>query len=431
MPRDDAAFHTLLEWDEDDDDNDQYDENSQRRRLALFVVGTAVIARLRRKERRRASRAYLTRPSLPPVPRADSAWAYLYGARIDRAFIVTMGVDVRTFHFILERGFAELWDSTPISRDDVRPHGVPRLEKRSLDAAGGLGLVLHYLNSTMLLVTLQQVFAIVPSVSSCYLHFDLKLLHRALLKIPEAKIAWPGEDKMAEWAAMLRVRHPHILYGIGFVDGVHQPLECHGEEEVQNANYNGWFASHFTSNIFTFGVDGTIIYCAVNAPGSWHDAIVAQGLYRRLIDYTPAPYYIISDTAFPSNNALATKIMKPLKQDFGDWPADPLERARLFRFNQQLVSSRQAAQWGMRSLQGSFGRLRMPMPSDDHCFRQLLLNVVSRMHQVRTRLVGVNQIKTVYERAWRESGLYDKFEEMVFRDIQKSDRIGKYYDLVF
>jgi hypothetical protein len=334
MPRDAAAL--LLEWDEDDDDDDQYDENFRRRRLALFVVGIAVIAGLRRKERRQASRAYLTRPSLPPVPRADSAWAYLYGARIDRAFIVTMGVDVRTFHFILERGFAELWDSPPISRDDVRPHGSPRLEKRSLDAAGVLGLVLHYLNSTMLLVTLQQVFAIVPSVSSCYLHFGMKLLHHALLKIPEAKIAWPCEDKMAEWAAMLRVRHPHVRHGIGFVDGVHLPLECHGEEEVQNAYYNGWCASHFTSNIFAFGVDGTIIYCAVNAPGSWHDGIVAQGLYRRLIDYTPTPYYIISDTAFPSNNALATKIKKPLKQDFCDWPAAPVERARLLRFNQQL-----------------------------------------------------------------------------------------------
>jgi hypothetical protein len=428
MLRNAAAFQ--LAWDDDDDDDDdRYDEFTRRRGIAGFVLGMAVIARLRRKERRREARAYLTRCSLPPVPREDSAWAYLYAARVDRAFIVTMGVDVGTFHLLLERGFAQLWNSTPITREDVRSHGTPRLQKRSLDAAGGLGLVLHYLNSTMSLVTLQQVFALVPSVSSRYLHFGLKLLHRTLLRMPQAKIAWPSRDTMGEWSAMLRVRHPLVKHGIGFVDGVHLPIECHGEEEVQNAYYNGWCASHFTSNIFAFGVDGTIMYCMVNAPGSWHDAVVAQGLYVRLLKHTPEPYYIVSDTAFPSNNALAKKIKKPLKQDFVQWPEDPRERAKLFRFNQQLVSSRQAAEWGMRSLQGSFGRLRIPLPSDDLHFRQLLLLVVCRLHQLRTRVVGVNQIKTVYERAWRESGLYDKFEEMVFKDIQRSDRIGKFYDL--
>jgi hypothetical protein len=77
-----------------------------------------------------------------------------------------MGVDVATFHSILERGFAELWNSTPTTREDVRSHGAPRLQKRSLDAPGGLGFVPHDLNSTMSLLTLQQVFALVPSV--CY-----------------------------------------------------------------------------------------------------------------------------------------------------------------------------------------------------------------------------------------------------------------------
>jgi hypothetical protein len=432
MPRNEAAaFQTLLAWDDDDDDDcaEQYDY-SRRRAFAAFILGIAVIARQRRKQRRRDARAYLTRPSLPPVPRADSAWTYLYSARLDKSFIVTMGVDVATFHLILEQGFAGLWNSTPITRQDVRSHGAPRLQKRSLDAPGGLGFVLHYLNSTMSLFTLQQVFALVPSVSARYLIFGLKLLLRTLLDMPEAKIAWPSEDTMAQWSAMIRVRHPPVKHAIGFVDGVHLPLECHGEELVQNAYYNGWCASHFTSNIFAFGVDGTIMYCTVNAPGSWHDAIVAQDLYHRLLERTPEPYYIVSDTAFPSNDALATKIKKPLKQDFSNWPQDPLERAELFRFNRQLVSCRQAAEWGMRSLQGSFGRLRIPMPSDDARFRQLLLLVICRMHQVRTRLVGINQIKNVYERAWRESGLYDKFEQMVFGDIQRSDRIGKFYNLV-
>jgi hypothetical protein len=88
-----------------------------------------------------------------------------------------MGVDVATFHLILERGFAELWNSTPITCEDVHSHGAPQLQKHSLDAAGGSGFMLHYLNSTMSLFTLQQVFALVPSMSARYLIFGLKLLH--------------------------------------------------------------------------------------------------------------------------------------------------------------------------------------------------------------------------------------------------------------
>jgi hypothetical protein len=110
MPRNEAAaFQTLLAWDDDDDDDcaEQYDY-SRRRAFAAFILGIAVIATQRRKQRRRDARAYLTRPSLPPVPRADSAWAYLYSARLDKSFIVTMGVHVATFHLILEQGFAGL-----------------------------------------------------------------------------------------------------------------------------------------------------------------------------------------------------------------------------------------------------------------------------------------------------------------------------------
>jgi hypothetical protein len=251
----------------------------------------------------------------------------------------------------------------------------------------------------MLLFTLQQVFALVPSVSAQYLIFGLKLLHCMLLDMPEAKIVWPSKDTMAQWSAIICVHHPPVKHVIGFVDGVHLPLKCHSKELIQNTYYNGWYISHFMSNIFAFGVDSTIMYCIVNAPGSWHDAVIAEDLYYHLLDRTPKPYHIVSDTTFLLNNALATKIKKPLKQDFCNWPQDPLERAKLFWFNRYLVSYWQVAEWGMGSLQGSFGWLHILIPSDNAHFHQLLLLVICWMHQLQTRLVGMNQIKNVYERA--------------------------------
>jgi hypothetical protein len=38
-----------------------------------------------------------------------------------------MGVDIATFCLILEQGFAELWNSTPIIHEDVYSHSTPHI----------------------------------------------------------------------------------------------------------------------------------------------------------------------------------------------------------------------------------------------------------------------------------------------------------------
>ena len=46
-------------------------------------------------------------------------------------------------------------------------------------------------------------------------------------------------------------------------------------------------------------------------------------------------------------------------------------------------------------------------------------------------MVGISQIKNVYESNWREGsdGSYDEFCNMVFDDIWRKDRICKYYHI--
>jgi hypothetical protein len=73
---------------------------------------------------------------------------------------------------------------------DVSATGKPRLCARSLDAAGALGLVLHYLNSTMREISLQQIFALIPTTVSRYITFGLKILLKVLQKMPDATIEW-------------------------------------------------------------------------------------------------------------------------------------------------------------------------------------------------------------------------------------------------
>jgi hypothetical protein len=50
----------------------------------------------------------------------------------------------RLFYLILNVGFLEGWTNTPFLRNDVDPDsGVPQSERRHLNAAGGLGRVMH------------------------------------------------------------------------------------------------------------------------------------------------------------------------------------------------------------------------------------------------------------------------------------------------
>jgi hypothetical protein len=401
----------------------------QRKKLiiiCLFIVLCAL------DRRRRRNRFYLTRSTLPPTPRANTAWQHLFESRDDRAWILTMGVGVKVFEKILAAGFAEAWTSTPIPRNDVGVSSVswPRNRKRSLDAAGALGLALHHVNSTMADFSLQQIFGLTPAVCSRYRNWAFCLLQTTLQRFKAAQIRWPGALNCERFAAMISRRHPRLEKAIGFVDGCHLPIACSNDLDVQNAYYNGWCASHFTSNIFVFAPDGTIIHATINAPGSWHDAAVSRDLFAKLLKDTPADYWVIGDTAFPTSTEIQGRIRTPPKSNFKDYPTNPVELSNFLRFCDQLVSARQAAEWGMRCLQGSFGRLKMPMPADDATYRQRLLEICCRLHNVRTRLEGINQIKTVYEGVWKSTGDYTEFGELLFRDVKKNDRIRRFYNFV-
>lgn len=126
------------------------------------------------------------------------------------------------------------------------------------------------------------------------------------------------------------------------------------------------------------------------------------------------------------------RIRAPLKA--GDRvPHNLVEREPIMRFNRQLLSYRQTSEWGMRSLQGSSGRLRVPLPVSDLEYRLKLLENIVRMNQVRTRCVGINQILNVYQPIWQESEdsrLWNGFERMLFGEIRAGDRVSRFYGVV-
>jgi len=100
---------------------------------------------------------------------------------------------------------------------------------------------------------------------------------------------------------------------------------------------------------------GVIISAVVNCPGSWHDAHVARPIFEQLCTKIPDGFYLVSDTTFPrGTTSIEGKICAPLKSG-QRITAEPVAQEYTLAFNRQLLSYRQTAEWGMCTIQGSFG----------------------------------------------------------------------------
>lgn len=139
----------------------------------------------------------------------------------------------------------------------------------------------------------------------------------------------------------------------------------------------------------------------------------------------------MSDTAFPhGTDDIQGRIRKPLKAG-QRIPGNGEQVEQQMLFDRQLLSYRQTAEWGMRSIQGSFGRLRVPLEIKHTDRRGNLLEVCVRLHNLRTRLVGINQIKNVYMKEWTNSAaqleVWENFENMLFSEQRTNDRVSNYH----
>jgi len=182
------------------------------------------------------SRHYLTRPSL--LPATSSPAFLLLKIRDNSAYICTMGLDCKTFDFLLSQ-FETFY---PLQKKLGR-HRVfcPQMT---------LALVLHWLNSTMRQKTLCQIFGGSPALISFALNVGLDALDQLLRRDNAVwKISWPSEFEMATSSAMILYREPQIKGVFGFVDGLNLPTEEPRDAILQNAYYNGWLSGCYVSQV--------------------------------------------------------------------------------------------------------------------------------------------------------------------------------------
>ena len=85
----------------------------------------------------------------------------------------------------------------------------------------------------------------------------------------------------------------------------------------------------------------------------------------------------------------------------------------------------------MRELQGSFGRLRIPLEIEDMEKRADLIESCFRLHNLCTRLVGINQIRNVYVPLWCKGDgaqrVWEGFKDILFSDQWRLDRVHTFH----
>ena len=176
-------------------------------------------------------------------------------------------------------------------------------------------------------------------------------------------------------------------------------------------------------------IAGEIIASCTNYPGSWHDSQVAQGIYEKLDTETPDGFSLVADSAFPQGyDCIAGKIRVPLKAG-EKLPMDAYLRQHMLTYSRAILSYRQTAEWGMREIQGRFGRLRIPLEIEDTDGRADLIETCFRLHNLRARRVGINHIRNVYVPVSRDgdSHVWEGFEQILFPAPERPDRVSSFH----
>jgi DDE superfamily endonuclease len=210
-----------------------------------------------------------------------------------------------------------------------------------------------------------------------------------------ACIEMPTDDKVEELKEACVKKHP-LLTGVYCVaDGLKLFFQSTEDLDEQCMYYNGWLCDHFVGNVFVFLLDGLIIACVVNAPGSMHDSALAElgGVYEKLSDvYDRTGGKCCVDSAFSSaNNAFMVKSSENVLR------ADNPQQVLL---SEQATSLLQAAEWGMRAIQGSFPRLKDRIHYENNGERKVFLQLLPLLYNYRTNLVGLNAIQNTYVPLW-------------------------------
>ena len=370
------------------------DEQAKRKRRYRY-------ASLSDEERQRRQRK-IPAPSLPPP--IESPWYQIFHNGQDQAFITATGLDRSYFMDILCE-FTPIFNayspySLPEDGGFIRelPQKDGRGCPRKITAHACLALALYWTQTTCYQWSIGPFFGIVASCTSVWLRFGRRILCRILMERPEAQIRMPNGKEVADFIDAVQSKYP-ALTNVGYVgDGLKILFEKATDHRVQSMYYNGWKGDHYITNLFVFAPNGKIVAAVLNCPGTMHDSELATigdpSIYNKLDKwYEDYGLKCVMDSAFCT--ASRQSIIKSIPRDRLLTYADDEEQAIIL---DQALSLRQAAEWGMRALQGSMPRLKTRWAHEERGEREISITLIALLYNYKAHYVGLNQVRNVF---WR------------------------------
>ena len=263
--------------------------------------------------------------------------------------------------------------------------------QRLLDAEGCLGLVLCWSCTRRAEWCLAVAFGLTGTRVSVYLQFGMQIMVAILKADLKSEVHMPDAAKIALFNEAITVKHSLLVDCYCMVDGLKLYLQQAGDSVIQSHFYNGWNHDHYVTNIFGFAPNGSIISCTLNAPGTWHDSTLAHWgfMYSKLqMCWEDHDGKVLMDSTFASN------MYEFIIQSSQNVPV--MEGHQAMLLGQQATSCRQAAEWGMRGLQGSFPRLKDCIVYEENGERAIILKFITLLYNYRVQSVGINQILNHY-----------------------------------
>ena len=239
--------------------------------------------------------------------------------------------------------------------------------------------------------TLNLLFGVTESVCNLFIRFARRILAKVLSSDAHAVTRLPTSAEFNKYTAIVSELYPSLRNVFGMGDGLKLYLEEANDVIVQNMFYNGWKSDHYVSCIMVFVPSGVIVAAMLNAPGCMHDSQISEygGLYEKLERFQEKTGgTIVVDSAFDRGRY---PFLVKSAQD--ETSAETPEEVNTIR---QATSFRQSAEWGMRMFQGSFPRMKDRFIYEERGERKLMLLLTVLLFNVRTKLVGLNQIQTVF-----------------------------------
>jgi hypothetical protein len=370
-------------------------EKKRRRRERRFR--TYLSADGRRRRDRRIPRVSLRMP-------CDLPWEKIFRSANDQSLITLTGFDFASFnmlhgHFVLFFNYftphRAQQDGTlailqrPLGGDGVAGRG----RKRIITSDACLALLLVYSRTTVPNFMLSVLFGLSGTAVSLYIRFARLIVIHLLQNHPLAKITLPTNEEVAEYKLAIAAKYPLLKNVYCVADGLKISIQAAGQQHVQRRFYNGWQKDHCISNVFVFAPDGTIIAAALNMPGCCHDSFVAEYgfIYGKLEEVNarvPDGAVCVMDSAFSADGK--PYVLKSIQAHIR------AENAEEYLMYEEATSVRQAAEWGMRGLRSSFGRLTSKLRYETDGQRSQILDSIVLLYNWRANTVGFNEIRTVF-----------------------------------